>query len=106
MKPMNDADVTAKRLRRYATSEANPHDLLLLLLDVNGVDEADARRIALHHDRAGPGAVAEEAHAAHQAAVGHAGGGEDDAVARRQILRSIDPLRVGDPHLAAALFVL
>src|SRR4029079_6212556 len=39
-------------------------------------------------------------------AVGDAGGGEDDAVARREILRAVDLLRIGDPHRAAALLVL
>src|SRR6478752_3499806 len=51
MKPMNDADVTAKRFLRYdGTSEPNPHHPLLL--HVNSVDEADAGRIALHDDGA------------------------------------------------------
>src|SRR5438874_8059801 len=101
MKPMNEAEVTANRLRRYATSEADANHPFLL--DVNRIDEPDPRRIALHHDRAGAGAVAEKAHAAHQAAVGHAGGGEDDPVPRGEIFRSVDARRIGDPHLAAAL---
>ena len=54
----------------------------------------------------GPGAVAEEAHALHQRAVGDAGRGEDDVLARREILRLVDPLEVGDAHGAAALLVL
>src|SRR6478736_5041170 len=101
MKPMKLAAVTAKRLRPWAdTSKADPHHPLLL--DVNRVDEADARRVALHDDRAGAGAVAEETDAAHQATVGDAGGGEDDALAGGELLRGVDAVRIGDAHRAAA----
>src|SRR3982751_2819766 len=101
MNPMNDAEVTAKRFRRYPTSEADAHHALLL--DVNGVDEADARGIALHDDRAGAGAVTEEAHAAHQRSVGDAGRSEDDAVAGREVLGCVDAAGIGNAHGAAAL---
>ena len=57
-------------------------------------------------DRARADAVAEEAHAAHQRAVGDAGRREDDARAGREILRSVDLLEVGDAHRPAALLVL
>ena len=62
--------------------------------------------LALHDDRAGANAIAEEADAFHQRAVGDAGRGEDERLAGRQVLRRVDPLQVGDPHRPAALFVL
>src|SRR4029453_16628838 len=74
--------------------------------DVDAVDEPDAVRIVLHDHGAGANAVAEEPDAFHQRAVGHAGGGEDDAVAGRQILRRVDLLEVADPHRAASFLVL
>jgi len=55
--------------------------------------------------RAHPDAVAEEPHALEQAAIGDAGGGEDDVLAARQILRPVDALGIGDPHRLAARFV-
>src|SRR3954464_4544907 len=111
MKPMNEADVTANRLRRYAIADCNvrpseSYPQILARFDVDGVDEADARRIALHDDRAGAGAVAEEADAAHQRAVGDAGGSADDAFARREILRGVGAARIGNAHRPAALLVL
>ncbi len=60
----------------------------------------------LHHQRRRADAVAEEADALHQRALGDAGGREDDVLARREILRPVDPLEVGDAHRAAALLVL
>src|SRR5262245_60215986 len=74
--------------------------------DVDAVDETDAVRFVLHDHRAGPRAVAEKADAAHQRAVGDAGGREDDAVARREILRAVHLLEISDAHRAAALLVL
>src|SRR5262245_10743811 len=74
--------------------------------DVDAVDEPDAMRLVLHDDRAGPHAVSEESHAAHERAVGDTGGGEDDARPGGEILRSIDPLEVGNAHGAAPVFVL
>src|SRR4029079_18340032 len=47
-----------------------PYPHILLGFYVNGIDEADARGIALHDDGTRPCAVAEEADAAHEAAVG------------------------------------
>src|ERR1700716_2337456 len=126
---MNDAAVTAKRLRRQAVdvkscavvtvnslsvsvrrsgqlsyilcqpgekrhSRAGPgasdHEANLDVRrrgHVNAVDEADLVRVVLHDDRAGPGAVAKEAHTAHQRAVGDARGGEDDLAAGSEVLR-------------------
>src|SRR4051812_22437154 len=104
MNPMNDAEVTAKRFRRYPTSEADAHHALLL--DVDSVDEADARWVALHDDRAGARAVTKEAHAAHQRSVGDARCREDDAVAGREVLGGVDAGRIRNAHGAAPLFVL
>src|SRR5260370_39995513 len=110
---MNDAAVTAKRLRRQAvmggwerapTSEAN--------LDacrpghVNAVDEADLMRAVLHDERARAGAVAKEPHAAHERAVGDAGRGEDDLLAGSEVPGAINLPEVGEAHDAAALPVL
>src|SRR5687767_4494147 len=72
---------------------------------VDAVDETHPPRMRLHHQRHGPGAVAEEAHALHQRAVGDAGRGEDDVLARGEIPRLVDPLEVGDAHGAATGFV-
>src|SRR3954463_13797760 len=74
--------------------------------DVDAVDEPDAVRVVLHDHRVGAGAVAEEADAAHQRAVGDAGRGENDVPAGREILGAVDALEVGDPHRAAARLVL
>src|SRR3989441_3946320 len=73
--------------------------------DVNAVDESNLMRIVLHDNRARPGAVAEKTDAAHQRAVGDAGGGKDDLLARGEFLRAIDFLEVGNPHRATPLFV-
>src|SRR3990172_1765565 len=43
-------------------------------IHVDAVDEPDAVRMRLHDQRTGPDAVAEEPHAPHQVAVGHARG--------------------------------
>src|SRR3954452_11411203 len=75
------------------------------LFDVNGVDEADAWRVALHDQRARARAVSEEPDAAHQCAVGDAGGGKHNALARRQIRRGVYPSRIR-AHRAAPCFVL
>src|SRR3954464_13508110 len=110
MKPMNEADVTANRLRRYAIADCNvrpseSYPQILARLDVDGVDEADAGRVALHDDRAGAGAVAEETDAAHEGAAGDAGRRENDPVSGSEILRGIDPAGILDAHGAAALLV-
>src|SRR3954453_15022305 len=75
------------------------------LLDVDGVDEADPWGIALHDERAGAGPVSEEPDAAHQCAVGDAGGGKHNALPRRQIPGGVYPSRIG-AHRAAPCFVL
>src|SRR5258706_14013695 len=74
--------------------------------DVDAVDEPDAVRIVLHDHGACANAVTEESDAFHQRPIRDAGCGEDDALARRQILRAVDFLEIGDPHRAAALLVL
>src|SRR5919197_5045968 len=95
--------VEAPAMTRRA-SEPNLH--VGVVRDVNAVDEPDPVGIVLHDHRARASAIAEESHAAHQRAVGHAGRGEDDAPAGREIAGAIDLLEVGDPHRAAALLVL
>src|SRR3954471_473799 len=75
------------------------------LFDVNGVDEADAWRVALHDQRARARAVSEEPDATHQCAVGDARGGKHNALPRRQIPRGVYPSRIG-AHRAAPFFVL
>src|SRR5262249_10535288 len=70
---------------------------------VDRIYETDARRVALHDDRARARAVAEEADAAHERAVGDAGRGENDSVARRQFLRRVNAARLGAPRAAAFL---
>src|SRR6266487_1005387 len=91
--------------RRMGTraSEADLHVLGGGHMDA--VDEADAVRVVLHDDRARTDAVAEKAHALHRRALGDACGSEDDVVAGREILGSVDPLEVLDAHGAAALLV-
>src|SRR4051794_14575438 len=118
---MKLAAVTAKTLRCHASGRGAtalaPAVVLMrtglesdlhvgILRDVNAVDEPDAVRLVLHDHRTGARAVAEEADAAHQRAVGDAGRREDDAFAGREIPRSVDPLEILDAHRAAALFVL
>src|SRR5436190_5038772 len=115
---MNDAAVTAATFRFHASaaggagdarsdSRASEVDLDILCGgDVNAVDKPDLVRIVLHDDRSGAGPVAKETDAAHQRAVGDAGGGKDDALAGREIARPVNLLEVGNPHRPAALFVL
>src|SRR3954447_11976062 len=66
------------------------------------IDETDPRRMTLHDQRAGPDTVAEEADAFHQRPVRHPGGGEDDVLAAREILRAVHFLEIGNAHRAAA----
>ena len=49
-------------------------------------DEPHLAALAGHDNRSGTGAVSEEANALHQCAIGHAGGGKDQIIARRQVL--------------------
>src|SRR5688572_20634798 len=60
----------------------------------------------LHHERRGADAVAEETHAFHQRAVGHAGCGKHDVRPRGELLRAIDSRDVCDPHRMTALLML
>ena len=53
---------------------------------VDRVDEPDLLRLVGHHERVGPGATAEEADALEQVAARHPGRGEDEVVARREVL--------------------
>src|SRR5579872_3124387 len=89
---------------RRMTSEPDFH--VLRRRDMDAVDEADLMRIVLHDDRARADAVSEEVHTLHQRAVGDAGRREDDLPARREVLRRVDLLEVGDAHRAAAFLVL
>src|SRR5712692_4345638 len=86
------------------SSESDLH--VLRVGDVDAVHEPDLVRLVLHDHRAGARAVAEEPDAAHQRAVGDAGGGEDDALAWRQIARAVNPREILDAHRTAACFVL
>src|SRR5262245_32287232 len=89
-------DTTARDLARATTrSESNISDVAVLAcLHVDAVDEANTMRVRLHHQRRRANAVAEEADTLHDRAIGHAGRGEDDVLARGQILRAVDPLDV------------
>src|SRR6266705_7114256 len=79
---------------------------ILCRCDVNAVDESDLVWIVLHDDRTRTGAITEEAHAAHQRAVGHAGRGEDNAPAWREIARAVHLLEISDAHRPAPFFIL
>src|SRR3954463_2845943 len=94
VKPVNPiklAAVTANRFLRHCVYEGSlisePHSHSARLLDMDGVDETDPRRMTLHDQRAGPDTVAEEADAFHERPVRHPGGSEDDVLAAREILR-------------------
>src|SRR5215510_6339276 len=83
-----------------------PDRAVLARPHVDAVDEADAMRCRLHDQRCGADAVAEEAYALHQRAVGDAGCGKQDVLAGREILRTIDLLHVLDAHRFAPPLVL
>src|SRR5688572_24930102 len=88
-------------------SEADIPDVAFLArLHVDAVDEADAMRMRLHDERRRPDAVAEEADALHDRAISDARRGKDDVLPRRQILRAIDPLEIGNTHRTAPFLVL
>src|SRR3954467_6089372 len=113
VKPVNPiklAAVTANRFLRHCVYEGSlisePHSHSARLLDMDGIDETDPRRMALHDQRAGPDTVAEEADPFHQRPVRHPGGGKDDVLAAREILRPVHLLEIGDAHRAAARLVL
>src|SRR4051812_25920566 len=113
VKPVNPiklAAVTANRVLRHCVYEgaliSETHSHSARLLDMGGVDETDPRRMTLHDQRAGPDTVAEEADAFHQRPVRHPGGGEDDVLAAREILRAVHSLEIGNAHRAAARLVL
>src|SRR5688572_15564988 len=109
---MNVAVVTAAWLRFQSDTAATPQSsepypqVVVRAPHVNGVDEPDHVRRALHDNRARADAVPEEPHALHQRAVRYAGGYESHRLARREIRGRVDPLDVGDAHRAASFFVL
>src|ERR1700674_459051 len=76
---------SAKHQARSTPSEVDLH--ISRRRDMDAVDEPDAVRIVLHDHRARPGAVSEESDPLHQRTVGDAGRGENDPLARREILR-------------------
>src|SRR6185436_2369116 len=68
---------------------------------VDRVDEADLLRPIRHHERVRPRAAAEEAHALEQVAARDARGREDQAVARREVVRAVHPVLVAVAHPGA-----
>src|SRR5262249_18830890 len=62
------------------------------------IDESHITPFRRHHERMCADPVAEEAHAFEYRAVGDARAGEDDFLARSQIFRRVDLLRIFDSH--------
>src|SRR5688500_1202990 len=104
VKPTKAAAVMAAWLRFQDCSEL--YFEVLGSVHLNTVDKTDPGRMRLHDERRRPRAVAEEADAAHQRAVGDTGRREHDPLGGREVLRLVNPLEVGDPHRPAPLFVL
>src|SRR4051794_14218697 len=73
---------------------------------VDSVDEADLLGLVGHHQRVRAGAATEEADALEQVAGGDAGRGEDEVVARREVLGAIDTRLVAVTHPRAAFALL
>jgi len=71
-----------------------------------GLDETDAVRLRLHHERSGPRPIARAAHAVEQAAAGDSRCGERDGPARSEIARAVDAPSILDTHRSAALLLL
>ena len=87
-RPIAAGSGTGDRCDEQADGPASEMDLHVRgRRDVDAVDEPDPVRLVLHDHRAGADAVAEEADAAHQRAVGDAGRRKDDASPRREVLR-------------------
>src|SRR4051812_14613400 len=70
--------------------------------DVDGVDEAYVPRLGGHYERVCTLARAEETDALEQRAIGHAGRGEDDLLAGREVVRLVNLVGVADAHLFEA----
>src|SRR6478735_7123612 len=70
---------------------------------VDRVDEADLLGAVGHHQRMGPRSATEEANALQQIAGGHAGGGEDEILARCEVLGPIDTLLITMAHPGSTL---
>src|SRR5271166_5668867 len=66
------------------------------LIHMDSLDKPHLALVQLHHQGGGAYAIAEEAHPLEQRPVGDSGGREDDVLARRQVVRGIDTLGVGD----------
>src|SRR5205807_3098894 len=86
---------------RPPSSESDLHVRLFLQMDA--FDEAHLAGVFRHDDRRGAGAFAEEAHASHQRAFGHARSREDQLLARSEIFRGVDLVLVADSHAGDAL---
>src|SRR5215208_2899692 len=80
-------------------SSLKPNDRVGAALDVDGVDEAYVARLGRHHERVRAVTRPEEADAAQERAVGDAARDEDDLLARREVVRVVDLVRVVDAHL-------
>ncbi len=61
---------------------------------MDGVDEADQPAGVAHHQRVGARAAAEEADAAQELAIGHAGGAEDEVLAGGELIGRVDPVGI------------
>src|SRR6266567_1888055 len=70
--------------------------------EVDAVDKANPVAARAHHERVRPRAVGEEADAAEQVAVRHAGRG-DDRLARREVVDGEETMDVVDPLLGRLL---
>ena len=73
---------------------------------MDGVDEADLLRLVGHHQRVRPRAAAEEADALEEVAGRDAGRGEDEVLARGEVLGAVDAALVAVAHPRAALALL
>src|SRR6185436_10147133 len=69
-----------------------------IVLGVDRVDEPDLMWHGRHDQSVRPRAVSEEPDAAKQGAIRDTRGREDDALARGEVFRPIDPLDVRNPH--------
>src|SRR5579872_498954 len=76
------------------------------LFEMYALDEAHFPGSQGHDDRGCARALAEEAHAFHQSAVGYAGGGKDQLLARREVFGFVDSILVFNPHAFEAFFLI
>src|ERR1700691_1997621 len=73
---------------------------------MDAVDETHFAGPQGQDDGRGSRAFAEEAYAAHEGAVGYAGGGKDELLAGSQVFGFVDTFLVFDTHLRDAFFEL